>query len=140
MSNVTAVAFRDSVFAAFDAFWLDRTSVEWQGKPFDPGTLASYASVHLQGTPGGQTRYSNSVDPHHFSRAGTFTVTCSVRQDRSTDTVYALAEAATQFMEKPSIADAVFSNVSPPVELGPDGTWFKVSVSSDYLYFTDRAA
>ncbi len=144
MSTVTAKDFRDNLFTAFDTFWADRTQIAPPNVHFDPDLIppgdTAWVRLFILGDSEGQSRFSNSVDPHHFSRAGTFTIEVYVRQEGDTDEAYTLAEAAIQFLEKPGVADSFFTQISSPVEFGPDGTWFQVSVSCSWLYWTDRAA
>ena len=144
MSEVTALDFRNSLFAAFETFWAGRTELATPNNDWDPANLSSnddaWVRLYILGDPTGQTRYSNSVARDHFQRSGTFTVEIYVRQNKDVDLAYQLAEAVQEFLAKPGVADSSFSDVSAPVENGPDGTWFQVVVSASWLYWTDRAA
>jgi hypothetical protein len=145
MSNVTALQFRDSLFNAFAAFWAGRTQIAAPNVDFDPDKLpageTAWVRLFILGDPeGGQVRLSSSVQPDHFQRSGTSTVEVYVRQGGDLDEAYTLAEAVMEFLESPGVAAAKFSTLSQPQEFGPDGTWFQVSVSASWLYWTDRAA
>jgi hypothetical protein len=141
---VTALDFRDNVFTAFDTFWADRTTIAAPNVVFNPAEIpdtdTAWVRLFILGEVEGQERLSNSVDPHHFSRTGTFTVEIYVREGSDLDEAYTLAEAVIEFLEKPDVADSAFRDISPPQEFGADGTWFQVSVSCSWVYWTDRAA
>jgi hypothetical protein len=144
MSNVTALDFRSSVFTAFAAFWADRTQIAAPNTNFDPAAIpeneTAWVRLYILGNAQGQTRLSRSVNPDHFARSGIFTIEVYVREGRDLDEAYTLAEAAMEFLESPGVAAANFSNISPPQEFGPDGTWFQVTISAAFVYWTDRAA
>jgi hypothetical protein len=144
MSNVTPLAFRDSLFTAFATFWAGRTQIAAPNVDFDPAEIpeneTAWVRLYILGAVDGQSRLSRSVNPDHFARSGIFTIEVYVRQGGDLDEAYALADAAMEFLESPGVAAANFSNLSPPQEFGPDGTWFQVVVSSAFVYWTDRAA
>lgn len=147
MSDVTPTIFRDAVFAAFDTFWADRTPVAYPNLEFDPdsafptpGADDAWARLFLLGSADGMERYSSSVLSNHWSRSGVLTLEAYGRQGGSTDRVYELADAFMQWLENPGVANTVFSEITQPQEVGPDGTWFQVVVTANWLYFTDRAA
>ena len=144
MSNVTALEFRTALFTAFDTFWADRTQIAPPNVPFDPDKIpegdTAWVRLYILGAEGGQERLSQSVDPHHFSRSGIFTVEVYAREGADTDEAYELAEAAIEFLENPGVDASAVSNISSPRELGRDGAWFQVSVSASWVYWTDRAA
>lgn len=153
--NVTPKAFRDDMLGAFKAFWDGLHSdvpVAYQNVAFDSDEETrlspsnSWVRVSFLGDSGqdteGQVRYSNSVQRNHWSRTGRIFFEIYVREldESGTDFAYDLASDVLLWLENPKSAFAVISEISAPVELGPDGTWFQMSVSADWLYFTDRAA
>ncbi len=144
MSNVTPLAFRDSIFTAFSAFWAGRTQIAAPNVAFDPAEIpedeTAWVRLYILGDVQGQSRLSRSVNPDHFARSGIFTIEVYVREDGDLDEAYTLADAALEFLESPGVAASNFSNVSTPQEFGPDGTWFQVTVSAAFVYWTDRAA
>ena len=145
MSEVTALAFRDSLFNAFNTFWAGRTEIAAPNVDFDPDELPesdeAYVRLFIQGDLVGQTRLSNSIARAHFSEEGLFTIEVYVREGTDLDLAYQLGQAAQDFLSKPGVADSNFSNVSPPREIGLTGDgWFQVVVSAAWLYWTDRAA
>lgn len=146
MSDVTPLDFSNALRTAFNTFWAARTPIAWPNKDFDParevGDDADAAWVRFAsvGDTDGNQRYSGSVDRAHFSRSGIATIEVYVRQQQTTDLAYTLANAALQFFEKPGVANALFGNISSPVEIGNDGTWFQLTVSANWTYFTDRAS
>lgn len=145
MSEVSPLAFRNSLFVAFEAFWAGRTEIAVPNREdFDPATLpagdTAYVRLFILGDGEGQTRLSNSVARNHYSNEGTFTVSVMVRQGGDLDEAYTLATAVGLFLENPGVADSFFRNLGPPIEVGPDGSWFEVDVSARWLYWTDRAA
>ncbi len=144
MSNVTPLGFRNALFTAFDAFWADRTQIAVPNVDFDPDKIPStdtaWVRLFILGDAAGQQRLSGSVEPQHFGRTGIFTIEIYVRQNADLDEAYALADDALSFLEGNGVADMKFSNLSSPQELGTDGTWFQLSVSAAWVYWTDRAA
>ncbi len=144
MSNVTPLAFRDSLFTAFAAFWADRTQIAAPNVAFDPSEIpadeTAWVRLYILGNTEGQARLSGSVNPDHFSRSGIFTVEVYVREGGDLNEAYTLAEAVIEFLESPGVPASNFRNISPPQEFGPDGTWFQVTVSAAFVYWTDRAA
>lgn len=139
MPEVTAGAFRDSVFNAFDTAWADETEIAAPNKQFITDGKAEFVRLYLLGNAEGQ-RLSNSVLTNFWIRSGIMTIQIYVRQDTDTDRAYVLAEKALLWLENPGVAQAIFTSRSAPVETGSDGTWFLVTVSADFQYFTDRAA
>lgn len=145
MSTVTALDFRNRLFTAFETFWAERTVIAVPNVAFDaecdvPAGDTAFVRLYILGDANGQVRNSNSVDRNHWSRPGKFTVEVYVRQGGDLDEAYALAEAAIEFLESPGVADAWLTQITPPQEIGPDGTWFLVTVGASFVYWTDRAA
>jgi hypothetical protein len=144
MSEVTALEFRDRLFTAFDTFWAGRTLIAAPNVDFDPSKLpddaTAWVRLYILGSTEGQGRSSNSVSRNHWNRSGAFTIEVYVRQGGDLDEAYTLAEAAMEFLEKPDVADAWFTQITPPQEFGPDGAWFQVTVAASWVYWTDRAA
>jgi len=149
MSDVTPRTFRDDLLGAFNTYWTALHSdvpIAFPNVVFDPEDVGesdtgAWVRVAIVGSSeGGQIRYSNSVARNHWQRNGKITFEVYVREQASTDRIYDLVDDIALFLENPGSDFAVISNISAPVELGPDGTWFQVSLSADWLYFTDRAA
>lgn len=151
MSDVTPRDFSDDVWGQFQAYWdtAQPTLSEYVAYPnraFDPeeigesDTQAWVRAVIVGNQEGGMVRYSNSVDRNHWQRNGRITFEVYVREQTSSDLAYELIDDIMFWMENPGTEFAIFSNISAPVEIGPDGTWFQVSISADWRYFTDRAA
>lgn len=149
MSNVTPEAFLDDLLGAFDTFWTaanPTVPIAYPNRPFDPsdageGLDAAWIRVVLLGNESeGQQRFSNSVARTHWHRSGKITFEIYVREGNSTGRAYGLADSALLWLENTGATYAMVSNISAPVEVGPDGTWFQLSLSADWLYITDRAA
>lgn len=149
MSDVTPKAFRDDLLGSFDAFWTveqPTVPVAYPNLPFDPENAgeehdAAWVRLFIAGNPDeGQQRFSNSVARTQWHRSGKITIEIYVREGSSTDRAYDLASSVALWLENSGATYAMLSNISAPVEIGPDGTWFQVALSADWLYITDRAA
>lgn len=149
MSDVTPIAFRDDMLGAFRTFWLARNPtvpVAYPNLPFDPESAgeavdAAWIRITIQGNAApGQQRFSNSVARTHWHRNGTVAIEVYVREGGSTDRCYALANDVAQWMENPGMTYAMLRNLGSPVEIGPDGTWYQLSLSADWMYLSDRTA
>lgn len=146
MSNVTPRQFTDDLLTSFTTFWAGRTPLAYPNVDFDPASevgddpSAAWVRIFIQGADPGVQRFSNSVQNDHYARAGRVVYEIYVRQAASTDLAYDLADAILEWFQKPEVPNALFLNFSDPVEIGPDGTWFQVTLSADWVYFTDRPA
>lgn len=150
MSDVTPRAARDDLIGAFKTYWdasaFSSVPLAYPNLPFDPEDAgeandAAWVRIFIVGDlDAGQTRLSNSVARNHWIRSGTITFEVYVREGAATDRVYGLVDAIALWMEDPGLSFVFLNNMSAPVEIGPDGTWFQVSISADWRYFTDRAA
>ncbi len=145
MSYVSPLAIQNALLESFTTFWAARTPIAYPNSNFDPAALlgddleAAWVRVYLLGdVEPGQVRYSNSVASDHFSRSMTITFEVYVRQNTSMDQPYTLIDNVLEYLQKPDVPNAIFTNISSPVEIGPDGVWFQVTVSADLLYYTDR--
>lgn len=140
--DATPTTFRDSVFAALDTFWADRTPISWPNKKFDPPELGldkadAWIRVDLIGSADGEENRGSGI----FQRGGTLTLQVYVRAQTSTDLLYQLVNAGMEFCERAagaSVKDG-FLRSARYVEIGPDGVWFQANVVCDYVYFTERA-
>lgn len=149
MSELKHNEFQDAVNGSFTTYWAARTPIAYANKTFDPAEEvgdeddAAWVRLALVGSDdGGQQRFSNSVDRNHFSRNGRVVVEIYVRQGTSNQRAYTLAEDVLTWMENPvpGVANTVLSNLTAPVEIGSDGTWYQVTVTADWVYYTDKAA
>ena len=149
MSDVTPKAFRDDLLGSFTTFWAANNPtvpVAYPNLPFDPEDAgedadAAWVRLFIAGTDEqGQQRFSNSVGQTHWHRSGKLTIEIYVREGSSTDRAYDLASSVLLWLENSGATYAMLSNISAPVEIGPDGTWFQLSLFADWLYLTDRAA
>lgn len=147
MSYVSPLQFQNDFLSAFTTFWAARTPIAYPNVNFDPAEAvgsamdAAWVRVYLLGeVDPGQVRYSNSVQSDHFGRTLVVTFEVYVRQNTSLDQSYTLIDAVLEFLQKPDVPNMIITNTSSPVEIGPDGTWFQVTVSAGLLYYTDRPA
>jgi hypothetical protein len=149
VSDITPKAFRDDLLGSFETFWTANNPtvpVAYPNLPFnseDAGEASDAAWVRLfiAGTAEeGQRRFSSSIERTQWHRAGKLTIEIYVREGSSTDRAYDLASSVALWLENSGASYAILSNISAPVEIGPDGTWFQVALSADWLYITDRAA
>ncbi len=140
MSEVTSLAFRDNVLTAFDTAWADETEIAAPNVDFKLDGKDEWVRLYILGNTYGQERFSSSVSTNFWRRTGILTIEIFVRQNTDLDRAYVLAEKAILWLENPGVADSIFNTRSAPVEIGTDGTWFQVTVTADWQYFTDRAA
>ena len=149
MSDVTPKIFRDDVMDSFNTYWTGAHSdvpISFPNLPFDPEGVGetetgAWVRLWIQGNvDDGQVRLSNSVASNHWRRSGKIAFEVYVREQSSTDLAYDLASDVSLWLENPGTTFGWFSNISAPVEVGPDGTWFQVSVSADWTYLSNRAA
>lgn len=54
------------------------------------------------------------------------------------DPALELLNDASLFLEAVVVPHAIFSGIGTPIPLGDDGAWSQVSLSANWLYFTDR--
>jgi hypothetical protein len=141
MSDITPLAFQDAFLDAFTTRWAAQTPIAYPNVSFDPAALTEWVRVYLLGDDEpGLTQYSNSVASDHFSRTLTATFEVYVRMGTSLDRAYALIDVVLQFLQKPNVSNMIVTHIGSPREIGPDGTWFQVTVSANLLYYTDRPA
>ena len=140
-ADATPLSFRDSDFTSFSTFWAARTVIRWPNVPFDPqvdvpAADSAFVGVNLLGASGGEGRQGVKS----FMREGSMTIQIYTRAGRSTDEVYSLANAVLEFFELRSTTKAEdgYFKAARSVEIGPDGTWYQLDVTADYIYFTNR--
>lgn len=146
MSEVTYQAFQDEIMDAFAAFWAGRTQIESPNRPFDrakvPESDLAYVAWTIQGETGGEgageERWSHSVARNHFSRRGPIVFTANVRDEAGIDPAYSILTDCSKFLETVVTPHAIFQEIGTPLSLGSDGAWWQVSLSAQWLYFTDR--
>jgi hypothetical protein len=143
MAGLTPSEFRDALFEAFESYWASRTPIAWPNKQFDPDSIGeadndAYVKPVIQGIPEGQAMIGASG---YFQRTGLIIVNVYTRTGTSTDRAYALADNVLEFFEDPvpDVAEAIFNRLGIQ-EFPPGEAWFQVSVTANYLYFTDRGA
>lgn len=149
MSNVTPAQWQEDVLTAFKTF-MDANHptipIAYPNRAFDiedagEADDAIWVRPYILGAnDDGQIRFSNSVASNHYQRNGILTIEIYIRQQGSLSAAYAVANNILLFLENPGISNSVFNNISAPQEIGPDGSWFQLTVRADWLYFTDRAA
>lgn len=144
MSQIAPVDFRDNLFSAFSTFWAGRTPVAYPNKTFKPEEVAGDLWVELTiagGNPGQQSIGDSVNSGKNFQRTGTFGVLIYQRQNTGTRAAYEAADAVKQFMESPramGVPNTVFTSISEPQEVGPDGVWWQLNQTCTFVYFTDR--
>jgi hypothetical protein len=141
MAGLTPTEFRDAYLTALNTYWAGRTPVAWPNKPFDPETVGeadddAYIQPQFLPVPEVQEYIGASG---YFRRAGSVAVHVLTRSGTGTDKALELADLLMAFFEDPDpdVAEAIFNNVNRN-EIGGGGAWYQVSVTADYLYFTDR--
>jgi hypothetical protein len=144
MPDITQVAFQDEIMNGFAAFWGERTQISSPNKEFDrekvPAADATFIEWSISGDPDGQQRFSHSVERNHFSRQGVIVFTANVRSLLRLKPALADLDQCLHFLEAYHLDNAIFRNIGTPVDLGNDGAWHQVSVSADWVYFTDRSS
>lgn len=141
---MTPLQFRDALFGAWDAYWAQRTPVAWPNVPYDPGAeVDAYVELQLAGNAeDGRVPTATSANAAGNHREqGTLGVSIYVRQGNGTDRAYELADDVTKFFEPAqarAVPATVFSRVSAPQPVGPDGAWWQLLVTATYTHFTDR--
>lgn len=142
MSDVSPIEFQDEVMDAFGVYWAGRTQIASPNKQFDrakvPTSDPGYLQWFILGDPGGEHRFSHSVERNHFSRTGLITFTANVPILVGLDPALEMLDAVQLFLTAHKFATAIFSGVGTPLPLGDDGAWVQVSLSANWLYFTDR--
>lgn len=140
--DATPRTFQDSVLAAFNSFWADRTPVAWPNKTFDPDAAFpapaaddAWVSVTLLGSAEGELDRGSSI----YQREGTLSIQLFVRGDSSTDLFTQLQDAALEFLEvrSPDVKDGFMRNARFQ-EAGEDGVWYTGTATADWTYFTNR--
>jgi hypothetical protein len=144
MPDITPTAFQDEIMNGFGTFWAARSQIASPNRVFDrekvPAGDDAFIEWTITGDGGsdGQTRYSHSVERNHFSRVGRIVFTASTRLHTGVDPAYALLDAVGHFLEAYKLANAIFTEIGSPLDLGHDGAWHQVSLTANWLYFTDR--
>lgn len=138
MSVYTPASFESAILTAFDGIWQKFTPVAYPNEPFDPTGLTKWARFSIQGD-GASERIGGSNSTELFIRSGLITIQCFAKEKKSTDDLNTMIDLALSFLEVQKIAGVLFSDVSPPQEIGPDGPWFQVAVTARWRYFTKRA-
>lgn len=143
MSEVTQDAWDSRVMTAFKTYWdtvHPGVQIASPNRDFEPAKIPADVKTYLEWADVGldQTRYSHSVARNHFSRTGVFTFTAHVRLGEKLKLATDLVETCGRFFETVVIADGYFQKVGVPLDLGHDGAWHQVSISGNWLYFTDR--
>lgn len=143
MAGLTPTGFRDALFEAFADYWASRTPIAWPNQMFDPDSVgtsddAAWVSPNIQGQLEGQAPIGTSG---YYQRQGVVIVNIYTRTGAGTDRAYALADNVLEFFEDPApdVAEAVFNRLGVQ-EFPPGEAWFQVTVTANYLYFTDRGA
>ena len=142
--------FQEDVLGTFKTYWEALHAdvpIAYPGVEFNPAEDvpedddAAWLRIWIRGNAEqSQTRYSNSLSTNFWMRKGRITFEVYAREDNGATRAYALVNDASKWLENSGCAFAMFGNISAPVEVGPDGTWFQVSISADWSYLTDRAA
>lgn len=142
MSDVTPTIFQDEVMDAFATYWAGRTQIQSPNDNFNrakvPEADPGFIQWFILGDPGGQERWSSSVARNHFSRLGKITFTANTPIRVGLDPAYTMLDAVGFWLEASVLDHAIFSGVGTPLPLGDDGAWTQVSLSANWLYFTDR--
>ena len=143
MSNITPTAWQTEVMDAFIAYWAPihpDVQIASPNRPFDRSKVPedTFVEWSLIGEAGGQTRYSNSTANNFFSRIGTMTWTANVKVQLKVELALDLINDIGLFYETVLLEDGYFTGVGTQVPLGDDGSWYQVSLSANWIYFTDR--
>jgi hypothetical protein len=142
MPDITPIDIQDEIMDGFATFWAARSQIGSPNEPFErakvPADDDAYVEWTMIGNVDGEQRYSHSVERNHFSRNGIITFTANVRLRLGLDPALSLLDAVGNFLETYHLANAIFTNLGTPIPLGDDGAWHQVSLSANWLYFTDR--
>lgn len=145
MSDITPSIWQSRIMDAFEIYWTTvnpTVIIASPNREFDRAKVVGTTFVEwdIQGSPDGQTRYSNSVARNHFSREGSMTFVANVKVLEKVALALDLLDAIGLFWETAVIEGGFFRNIGTPLTLGSDGAWYQVSLSTNWLYFTDRSS
>ena len=144
MSNITPTIWQTTVMTAFKTYWNGTSHSDVQiaspNRPFDRARVDADTFIQwfMAGDPAGQKRYSHSTLNNHFSREGTWTFTANVRTELKSSLALDLLDSIGLFYETAVLDGGYFKSVGAPIPLGDDGAWYQVSLSSGWIYFSDR--
>ena len=145
MSTISLRDFEKEVLEAFASFW--RTGAGFTTVPqiADPNGVFDRSKAGgpfiewlIQGSPDGETRYSHSVEPNHFARRGTIVFTANVPVRSGDGFAFDMLDQVDYWLTAVSLPNGIFTGVGTPLSLGDDGSFHQVSLSANWLYFTDR--
>lgn len=130
---------------AFNTYWdlvQPGVQIASPNRPFDRAKVPGDTFIEwgMAGAPENQQRYSNSIQNNFFSREGSMTFTANVKVGKKVAEGLDLLDAIGLFFETAVIEGGFFKNIGTPVSLGDDGAWYQTSLSSNWLYFTDRTS
>ncbi|MGB5810112.1 MAG: hypothetical protein WBG86_06250 [Polyangiales bacterium] len=140
MSEVSQSDWETAVMTPFATYWAARTEIASPNREFNRAKVEADTFIEwsMLGAAAGETRYSHSVARNHFSRAGSMTFIANVKVHLKVALALDLLDAISLFWETAVIPNGYFVSVGTPVPLGDDGSWHQVSLSANWLYFTDR--
>lgn len=134
--TATYAQARSEMFALLKAAWDPTTfKMVWPDKPdAKPSGRTPWARTTLRHNLGGQATLANHAGVSRFRREGILTVQIFTPSGEGLSRAYDLAKIIADALEGASTSRGVWFRNTRLNEVGPDGDWFQLNVTTDFIY------
>lgn len=140
LAERTVGAIFEALAESFNTYWAGETSVAWDNKTFRPDDVEEYVRFSVQHTPGASGPAGlEAGSAKRYRRLGFVFVQVFTKAGSGRARSDALVDKALKFFEVQAPPAGVAFQDPSPAEVGRDGGWFQVNVSSGFQYDTLRA-